>query len=625
MLRAHGLDALPPVPIESVPEADRHRFRARKRMVDAFLYSSDSVARIEKRHSMSRAEIYRHCRRLCLALPGGLPAGYLVCVPQLKLAVASPENGPTRRRAGVRTRFFDAYPQVKTTLDDYIDRKKGGGHGEFHAKSTPELWRVFVQACRDADIDTSDGSVEYPFSGEDRGYAMLRTYARERRGQSFELTAKLEYGRSAGRLAARADIDAPGFESKAPYSRVVFDGHRLDTQMVVRVVNAEGEHVALPAVRPWILVALDVCSRAVLGYSLCVTSAYSMQDVLACFASVYEPWVPRKLPPGVAYPPGGGLPSGLVDRCAYRAMDQVRFDNDLSHVSPWLQDRLLASGVMEIVTSAVRSPHSNPIIERVFATLEASSFHRWPMTTGTGPRDPRRNDPEKAAVALEFDFEDLACVVDLCIAKYNTSTHEHLADSTPLQFLARRIARGADIVRHVARESVDGLGLFERDHALVIRGNAGTGHHPYVKYSYVRYTGPELAGQPGLIGQRATLRLDVRDIRAGSLYLGNRFLGRVRVPARWRMHRHGVVERRAIQKLIRTGRVADRAHDPVGDYYAYVERRAKTSRDHRSQLLRARIEDAALPSDPVVDHEPVKSERATYQPPRLSLSKTFTK
>src|SRR3546814_11877051 len=44
-----------------------------------------------------------------------------------------------------------------------------------------------------------------------------------------------------------------------------------------------------------------------------------------------------------------------------------------------------------------RIPDDRPFIERFFGTLEESGFHRLPNTTGTGPGDIRRKDPEIAA------------------------------------------------------------------------------------------------------------------------------------------------------------------------------------------------------------------------------------
>src|SRR3546814_18866673 len=65
-----------------------------------------------------------------------------------------------------------------------------------------------------------------------------------------------------------------------------------------------------------------------------------------------------------------------------------------------------------------RIPDDRPFIERFFGTLEESGFHRLPNTTGTGPGDIRRKDPEIAACKYFIQLEDLENLLDVLIANY---------------------------------------------------------------------------------------------------------------------------------------------------------------------------------------------------------------
>src|SRR3546814_11351986 len=68
--------------------------------------------------------------------------------------------------------------------------------------------------------------------------------------------------------------------------------------------------------------------------------------------------------------------------------------------------------------------------------LEENGFHRLPKTTGTGPSDIRRQQPEVAACKYFIQLEDLRNLLDILIANYNGEVHSNLNGRTPLEYLA---------------------------------------------------------------------------------------------------------------------------------------------------------------------------------------------
>jgi hypothetical protein len=60
---------------------------------------------------------------------------------------------------------------------------------------------------------------------------------------------------------------------------VEFDGHKIDLRITVRVIDPFGFKTLLELTRIWILVLLDVASRAVIGYKIALSKEYNKDDV----------------------------------------------------------------------------------------------------------------------------------------------------------------------------------------------------------------------------------------------------------------------------------------------------------------------------------------------------------
>ena len=419
----------------------------------------------------------------------------------------------------------------------------------------------------------------------------MRRYAVSLRASDPVAAARVVHGDAAARLGAGDAARSPD-PVVAPYELVQFDGHRIDAVFTVRVPDPAGDPVDLPLARPWLLVLIDSASRAVLGYSLSLQENYSADDVLRCVASSMTPWTPRELPgTAMPYAPGAGLPHGAVAGCERRLFTTLQLDNAWSHHAGRVQARLIGMGVTEIVTNPPASPRSNAIVERFMRTFEAAGFHQAPNTTGSNPSDPRRRDPDRAAVRLGIDLEDLENLVDLVVCSYNAEPHTALSGRSPLGYLTDRLERGRDLVRRARPSDPDGLGLFEQEHGVTIRASLAHGHRPHVTFRYARYTSDALRLRRDLAGRRATLRVDGRDVRRGHLFLeSGECVGEVQVEARWASHPHGADTRAVIARLVRDGKLAAAASRPLADYYAWLARRSRMSRPERSALLRLQRE-----------------------------------
>ena len=119
---------------------------------------------------------------------------------------------------------------------------------------------------------------------------------------------------------------------------MLFDGHRIDAIFVLQL--QDGTFVELP--RAWLLVVQDVASFAILGYSICLRSEYSADDVLLCLKRAVMPWKrPELTVTGLRYPENGGLPSEIIPSLAWACWDEVWLDRGLANMDNVVRSELL--------------------------------------------------------------------------------------------------------------------------------------------------------------------------------------------------------------------------------------------------------------------------------------------
>ena len=106
---------------------------------------------------------------------------------------------------------------------------------------------------------------------------------------------------------------------------VEFDGHRLDLRLKVVVRDPLGFEQEFEIERVWLLVVVDVWTRAVLGYHVSLNREYSRYDVIRAIEAALEPHRRRVFTlPGVGYGECGGFPSEKLPELGYATWQWVQ-------------------------------------------------------------------------------------------------------------------------------------------------------------------------------------------------------------------------------------------------------------------------------------------------------------
>lgn len=376
-----------------------------------------------------------------------------------------------------------------------------------------------------------------------------------------------------------------------PFERVELDAHRCDAHFVIHIDGPEGLSRTAVLERIWLLVVIDVGSRAVLGYALSLNRQCNISDVLEAIHTAIVPQSPRILTiPGLAYKPGAGFPNWSILACAWQLFDLIALDNAMAHRSPRLHDILNERTQCAVKLNRAGKPNDNTFIERFFGTLTAHGLKRSPSTTGSGPDDPRRKDSEGQAEYYEFTLSDAEELLDVLIANYNAEGHRGLHTS-PLDYLRTYYRETPALTRHVPPSQRSSWTLRELWVEATIRGNVKEAERPYIQYLDARYRSDLLGCSPEFIGQKLLLLVNVTDLRTLKAFLPDgRVFGDLKVDGRWSLTKHSLKTRRLVIQLIREGQLQIGYQDPVSAVINHLTTRSKESRSARNQLARIQRE-----------------------------------
>ncbi|WP_413380789.1 hypothetical protein [Alkalihalobacillus sp. 1P02AB] len=371
-----------------------------------------------------------------------------------------------------------------------------------------------------------------------------------------------------------------------PYQEVQFDGHKIDVIISMELTAPDGTSRFVPLSRIWILTIIDVSTRAIIGYHLCLNREYSSEDVLQTIKNAIIPQErPELTIPKLEYPADGGLPSMLIPETQWALWDELFYDNAKANLSYIVRDRLKRIAGCRVQAGPIKSPLKRAIIERFFGKLEKVGYHRLPSTTGSNVSDPRRKNSESDAIKFEITFEELEEVTAAVIAQYNSSFHEGLYFASPLESMKQKINKGA-MIRTMDENQREDVNFFSMETFRTIKGNITKGRRPHINFVHGKYTNELLLRSPGLIGKKLILTIDIEDIRFLDAYLEDgSSIGKLRVSGQWGLTKHSLKLRKEIYKLA-TKKLIQFTYqdDPIIVYQEYLKEKAQTNKAARNKL-----------------------------------------
>jgi hypothetical protein len=592
----------PSVDPSALSDIERTVFYARQQAITLFLTEPSATMRaIQLRTGVDPKTIYRIIERCLSKHTDGQIFGFRGAIPYARLKayerVQGINNAVGAQGVGLSGAFgllLEQYPKLEQFLlkQAKIRHKPINGAPREIRKSVKRIHKGFLDECRKAGIRPH----EYPLNQSLAGLRSLTEYLRRYDERTFESAAR-------SRTATRVPPSAPENMEQAPpatraFEVVEFDGHKIDLRISLRITDPHGFQDLVELTKIWILVLIDIASRAVIGYSLAISQEYNKDDVAAAFQAALVPFRPRQYKiPGLAIREGGGFPSSVLPQTEYACWEWLRFDGAKAHLSEDTVGRLTHIVGCWPENGPSGEPDKRPFIERFFSLIAENFAHRLPGTTGSDPESIERalSDP-KGDLSLLVELEELEDMIEVAVADYNGQVHGTV-NRTPLEAMGQLLARDKGYLRTLPAVVRQNLCLLQEAKVVTIHGSLKQRVRPHVNFLNVKYTSKILSSNSALIGKKLRIYYDVRDIRTVKAFFEDGAeLGMLSAAHPWCYTPHSVRVRREISRLVRLGKLKYReGDDPIEAWEKMKRGNAKKDKRAATALAKAQTQSRELP------------------------------
>ncbi|MGF6293296.1 integrase [Paraburkholderia youngii] len=594
-LQAIDVDAWPAVAYTELDGPARRKFEARQQAILRYI-AGEPIRVIEESTPFNRRQLYRWLERAQTTHPDGRPFGFRALIHYVRIAeygrihdVQLRGERGSRGAAGALAQLLERYPTLTGWLLLQLKRRKilleqvhTDGHLRTRLRGLQSLHDNFLRQCRAIGLTAAD----YPLNTADHAIRWLSRRLKAEMLRSFGTAARAA-GATHLKGLPRVD-DAASPAAVRPYQVVEFDGHRLDVRLKVVVRDPLGFVHEFEMERVWLLVIIDVCTRAVLGYHIALAREYSRYDVIKTVENALTPHRPRTFSiPGLAYGPNDGFPSGHMPELAYVTWEWIRLDNAKANLANETLTALCEFVGCLADAGPKHSPDEQPYIERFFGTIASRLSSRLPGYTGSHIRDLRRalSDP-KGDLRLYVSLDELSELVEYTIAGYNGTPHQGLSNATPLEAMEYFVRGRNTMLVWLSEHQRRTLCLMQSARQCRVRAYLEQGVRPHTNLFGVRYANSVLATSTQLIGQHLLIYMNADDLRSVRAFLADGTeLGVLDAKGAWRVVPHNLKLRQQI--LRQTGRRRRPACLDLNPIEAYIDeklRQAKKTRKAATEL-----------------------------------------
>ncbi|OMS46798.1 hypothetical protein AQ740_17300 [Burkholderia pseudomallei] len=422
--------------------AERESIRARTTAIEQYACGA-TIKEIEQSTGVNRRQLYRLLERALTAHPDGRLYGFRALIlharvgdyVRLSPVKLSGERG-SRGAVGALSQLLERFPSLAAWLQLQIKQHRvalieirAGGELRTRLQGLQGLHAGFLQQCRQCGLVAAD----YPFNTASHAIRSLSARLKRELLSGFGTAARAAGATHLKGMPRSDDVAAPA--ATRPYQVVEFDGHRLDVRLKVVMPDPLGFTHEFEIERVWLLVIIDVCTRAVLGHHLVLAREYSRYDVIKAIEAALEPHQARSFTiRELGYGPMDGYPSQRMPELAYVTWEHIKLDNAKANLATETLAALCEFVGGQVAAGPKHSPNERPYIERFFGTIATRLSSRLPGYTGGHPRDLRRALSDlKGNLRLFVSFDELEELVEYSIASYNGTPHTGLNNVSPLE------------------------------------------------------------------------------------------------------------------------------------------------------------------------------------------------
>jgi transposase InsO family protein len=616
-------------------------FTARRQAIE--LYAANAaLTQIEASTGVARCQVYRLLDHCLAPHDDGRVFGWRALVPYARVAdyqrvakVRVSRDGAGSGAVGAFGLLLQANPELAAWISECVSAKRVAVEQistdkglRTRLSGLKHLHTDFLRQCRALGLTAAD----YPFSTDRMGIRSLSATVRAQCLRSFGRVARLA---GATHLKGMPDLDATAPAAMQALDVVEFDGHRLDVRLKVVVRDPLGFEQEFEIERIWLLVIIDVWSRAVLGYHVSLNREYSRYDVIRTIEAALEPHRARVFTlPGVGYGALGGFPSAKLPELGYATWQWFKLDNAKANLADDVRHALAEFVGCFIDAGPTHTPDDRPYIERFFGSVAANLSSRLPGYTGSNARDVRRAlaDP-KGNLRLYVALTELEELMEAALATYNATPHDGLNGRTPLEAVEHSVRGRGAMLNWLPEAKRRTLCLMQTPKRATVRGYLHQGQRPHINFHGVRYTNAVLASTASFLGQDLRLYYNSQDLRTVRAFAADGAeIGVLKAQGAWGEIAHDLKLRQEIIRLRGRKRLASAlTHEFLAQYVEQKFAKAKRTRRAASELTQTLRTLAAAPTSMTeaaatsvaVPDVATPSPPARVEPERLSIGSGY--
>lgn len=614
------IDAWPEININNISKEKRKKVQKIRRAIKLYVSGFISLRHAAQKTGVKPGELRRQLLMCLLPSPEGGILGFRALIPYKRCRGYTRSDNGLSNFSGFLTKLFNEYDEIRVAV---LNELKGKGDTGEKAIDINDIHEHFLNKCREVGITDT----EYPFNTTTKAREGLRQYLLKYMEANPEKVTYQRFGKEAGRkISHTATFVKPSITR--PYEVVELDAHKCDAIFSIMLEDENGLSQLRKLHRIWLILAIDVASRAVLGYSISLNRECSLEDALEAIEKTVIPHKRVNLTiPNLVYLPTAGFPSSKIKTCQWHLYDQISLDNAKILHSDLLHQMVARKIGASVHLGEAGQPEGRPFVERVFGTLTNLGLKRTPTSTGGNPSDIKCQTAKKANKKDEYHFhyDDFLQLIDVLIANYNGTMHRGIHCS-PLDYIRIHLKQ-TDTIHHYVptrlRETWRATVVYIN---ATIRGSKAKGKRPYVQYQNAKYSNHVLSSNMALIGKSITLKVDTKDLRTfeASLQDGE-ILGVLRAKGNWGQVKHSLKTRKLICRLVREGEIFIHQQDPIDVALKYLKKHATRTTFHANQYTRVLKEsgithDIATNTDTIIHESTFDKEDEDW----IQLRKTIT-
>lgn len=589
------LDLWPSFEVGALDDPARQLYLAKRAAVTLYL-SGATAAQIKDQTGLGARYAYKLIRERCLQVhPDGRIYGWRALIPNLTIKKYT-RNKPIQiddfgaGAAGALSLLLSTEPDLNEAFTAFI-LTTGSDASLMEVNRTPKRFHAwFLDRLRGLGYEARG---EWPFCTASLGYFSVRRHVQRILDENPralamsqggpELVKKLRSGDGADRPVERF------------MQRVEMDAHKIDARLCVSIPRGDGSYQEKIVHRLWVIVILEVMSRAVLGYYLSLRKEVSADDVLRAIKCALTRWPLRPVTfSDTAYREEAGMPSTIHEGLVGLCWDETSVDGALAETCSSVRTRLrdvVGATVLDPKNSfsKARRKDDRPFIESFFRALSKRGVQRLSNTTGSKPADKRGKEPDRVALNSRFQYEYMEELLATLIANYNASGHTGIGGRTPIAYAKFLYDHSKFPGRKVDAESV--ATIFSVRKQCIVRGGAKIGRAPYVEFYNARYTNATLQNRHDLVGKPIWVIChkedDCRVARAATS--NGESLGVLRAAPPWHRTPHSLSVRAAIVQATANGKFAiPSGGDAISSFCDWHEKNPKGKMPVHPAYLEAR-------------------------------------